>query len=816
MSEQDPTQAVDVDPLVDKVIQGRFKLKKRLGTGGMGSVYVAEQLTFTRSVALKLLRPDIAGDEEFVRRFKLEAERAARTPHPRIVPIYDFGQAETGELFIAMEYVLGETLASLMDRGRLPIARSVSFGAQLADALHCVHEAGVVHRDVKPLNVMIRQGSDDLVLMDFGIARDVDDKEHLTRTGASPIGTPRYMAPEQILRNEVSCQSDIYSWGVVMFGMLAGRLPFEARDWAGITYQHVHEPPPLLSKLCPEVSPELAAIVMRALAKNPDERQRTMAEVAASLRALRTLTVDPRAGKAMDPVGQGPEPPLPRRLAAAPWRYAVVAAPIVALVAIGSGVLRTSWLDPSGQRPPDETHATAKPQAAEATKEVSPPAASRPGVETIAFSMPVDDRDITAVGMVDGTIGRYAENPDLLLADLRADARRQALEKAVGIFVARGDLDQQYEAIEEEFFTHTELVDQLSDDAKPRRSEAGLVYLPARANVRIQDLRRLIFRKSRDQRLALIRAQGDPLISVSVAIRDAERGSPIERSALAENVIKQRIRDFGYRVATPPAAGAGPPGGRGPDFAIESEAKLKPLSTRLAASGLTITKYVLTSWTVKCTELSTGEDIYFDNQLPKQRSWNDEDDALQEIGQQIADQFSQDFFAQHLPRTSRRSELKLLEVKSPEAVRLVGRELVALRSVVGIGMRESDGAATFEVYWYDQGPGGEQSFDGTVLAPLRRKLGTDCLEARSDVGAREVALRLADSCAEDLVARLEKLPPAALSEAPAARLEDVARSPEVMQHLLAINPSGVNALAERGVPDAVKAIRDARTRKVEL
>lgn len=277
------------DPFAGKVLDGRWRLVERLGAGGMGAVYLAEDLRFSgRKLAVKLLLPEFARSAEFVKRFRAEAKRAAAISHPRVVMVLDFGKAETGELFIAMEYVVGDTLSSLMREGPLPLARAIAFGVQLAEALHEVHEAGIVHRDVKPANVMIRKGSDDLKLMDFGVSRALDDDAehtHITRTGVA-VGTPAFMAPEQIAGGAISRQTDVYAFGVVLYAMLAGKRPFEASSPTVVQYQHVHEPPPPLRTVRPEVPEVLERIVLRALEKRPENRQRSMIEVAAALRAV--------------------------------------------------------------------------------------------------------------------------------------------------------------------------------------------------------------------------------------------------------------------------------------------------------------------------------------------------------------------------------------------------------------------------------------------------------------------------------------------------------------------------------------------------
>ena len=432
-----PSPPSSADPLAGKLIEGRWRLLEKLGEGGMGAVYLAEQLSIRgRRVAVKLLRAELAQNDEFVRRFRGEAERATAVSDPRIVTVLDFGQAASGELFLVMEYVAGDTLSAVMRAGPLPVARAVSLGAQLADALHRVHEAGIVHRDVKPDNVMVLRDSDDLKLMDFGIARDVDDleKTHLTQTGII-VGTPAFMAPEQITGGAISRQTDIYAWGVVVYTMLAGRRPFTATSASAMQYMHVHEIPPPLHQVQPGVPQALERAVMRALEKKPENRQRTMAEVATALRAVpvsapaepvpRSERVagsvgggaaasgdQPPASPAGTPVVDEPQPrapaapvaeptlePTPEGTQGRPRRGALAIATLAVLILAGAvafwaGPLRQAWspegrevdvrpsaADPTGEEP---ARREGVPDRA-ATQEAAPGAAEKEALTLAQF-----------------------------------------------------------------------------------------------------------------------------------------------------------------------------------------------------------------------------------------------------------------------------------------------------------------------------------------------------------------------------------------------------------------------------------------------
>jgi serine/threonine protein kinase len=287
------TGKASVDPYIGQVFQqGRYRVLKKLGAGGMGTVYLAEQVRIERKVALKVLRRPEEDGDSFIRRFHHEARLAGAINHARVVTIYDFGEMDDGNLFLVMEYVPGDTLKTVIQQERpLPVQRAVMLGLQLAEALRAVHQAGVLHRDVKPENVVVREG-DEIKLMDFGIARQLDSEAqteltHLTRTGML-IGSPQYMAPEQIDgRGAISQQTDIYAWGTVLYEMLAGDVPFAAPTWQAVLLKHLHEPPQPVRQRRPEVPPDVEQIVMQTLEKDPQQRQQNMGEVIAALRKVR-------------------------------------------------------------------------------------------------------------------------------------------------------------------------------------------------------------------------------------------------------------------------------------------------------------------------------------------------------------------------------------------------------------------------------------------------------------------------------------------------------------------------------------------------
>jgi serine/threonine protein kinase len=257
---------------------GHYRLYEPIGTGGMATVYRGEQLTIQRTVAIKVLSSALAGDEEFVTRFRREAETAARLEHPHIVPVYDFG-AVGGVLYVVMRYLPGGTLAQRLKRFGLPsLADTADLLNQIASALDYAHKNGVVHRDIKPANILLDEEGR-AYLADFGIARLLNTAGTTITTG---IGTPAYMAPEQFTGGTIEPRTDIYALGVMLYVMTVGKLPFEADSQLGVAYQHINTspvPPIVESPALPVV---VSDAIVKALAKAPGDRPSTAESLAAA------------------------------------------------------------------------------------------------------------------------------------------------------------------------------------------------------------------------------------------------------------------------------------------------------------------------------------------------------------------------------------------------------------------------------------------------------------------------------------------------------------------------------------------------------
>lgn len=268
-----------------ELLSGRYELGEILGFGGMSEVHLARDTRLHRDVAVKVLRADLARDPSFYLRFRREAQNAAALNHPAIVAVYDTGEAETasGPLpYIVMEYVEGVTLRDIVHTdGPMPPKRALEVIADACQALNFSHQHGIIHRDVKPANIMISK-TGAVKVMDFGIARALADSSNVTQT-AAVIGTAQYLSPEQAKGEPVDARSDVYALGCVLYEMLTGEPPFVGDSPVAVAYQHVREDPVPPSARRSSISPELDAVVLKALSKNPDNRYQSAAEMRADL-----------------------------------------------------------------------------------------------------------------------------------------------------------------------------------------------------------------------------------------------------------------------------------------------------------------------------------------------------------------------------------------------------------------------------------------------------------------------------------------------------------------------------------------------------
>jgi predicted Ser/Thr protein kinase len=332
--------------MVGEVLSDRYELQELVGTGGMSSVYRAHDRLLERTVALKVLHEQYTGDEEYVERFRREARSVATLSHPNIVTVIDRGEHE-GRQFIVFEYVEGENLKRLIERrGPAPVTTALELAMQIARGLSFAHQQGLIHRDVKPQNVLMN-GDGQAKVTDFGIARSLDVKHGMTQTG-TVLGTSDYIAPEQAQGQRVGEHTDVYSLGVVLYEMLLNEVPFPGENFVAVAMRHINEEPPSIRDKRPDVPVRVEAAVHRAMAKDPHARFQTMAEFCQELEAC---LAEEQGTQVLPPSGGGLRPVRAKRRGMSPWPLILV---LLALLATGAVVAylvvhgAPNWGSPGG------------------------------------------------------------------------------------------------------------------------------------------------------------------------------------------------------------------------------------------------------------------------------------------------------------------------------------------------------------------------------------------------------------------------------------------------------------------------------------
>jgi tRNA A-37 threonylcarbamoyl transferase component Bud32 len=799
-------------PAIEKL--GKYEIRREIGRGAMGVVYEGYDPMIKRAVAIKTIRADQLAKEEagdILARFRREAQAAGRLTHPNIVAIYDFDE-DAGTSFIAMEYVEGRDLRDYFAANeRFAAKDAFRVMGEILAALEYSHARGVVHRDIKPANVFLQRDGT-VKVADFGIAHI--ESSSLTQAG-TVMGTPGYMSPEQVLGLPVDGRSDLFSAGVILYQFLTGERPFSGS--ATTTAQKVLKEDPLPpSTLNVQLPDAIDAVVRKALAKKPEERFQTAAEFAAALRAAAghraTSAPLPAASTAMDaatevhvpsaapgtvvraagaPVAapapaaqQAPAYAKPKSQATA---IAVVGAVVVAAVAVGMW----TWLQrPSA--PASVAASSAPPPAAPPAAAVSAaavpvapsttpaPVETAPAVSVSPAPKPAPGTMvITAVGVADPANPRYQGDAALLQQDLRADANGQLVQKALGLMVEPSSLAKNYDVLNDRLVTKSSgFVGNVVREGAPSTGKSGLVTLTTEAVVDVKAVQKSLNEMSRKERIQLIRAGGDPRIALKVSVRDADAPSAAPRaSPAAENLLKDRIRSFGFRTWSDTAEP-----GQVADFLVTGEARVRRLTTRLEASGITVTKYAVAALSVKCVDRATGEEIYYNTTLPKGTgSWATEEEALRAVGGKMADEFSRDFFLAHVNPASRR--VALVVDGLPEGTAdVVGREFASLPAVIAAKPRADGARRIWDLELGGSGSATDRLAAG-VFAPLNRKLGQSCFATAGSEGD-EVRATFDARCTDPAVlSRLETHPPAGLYAAPPGRTSGVVKNPDTLRKL---------------------------------
>jgi serine/threonine-protein kinase len=344
-----PTRIVTdqpVDPLIGRVIAGRYQILALIGVGGMGRVYMAEHVRMLRKCAVKVMNPDLALAADAVGRFNREAANAARVNHPNVAQVFDFGETEDGMLYLAMEYVEGETLRTIVAReAPLPLDRAADLTLQIADALAPAHHLGIVHRDLKPDNVLVTRQHDGVELVkvvDFGIAKTVqrepgEASQTITTAGVS-LGTPDYMSPEQLASEQLDSRSDLYALGLVLFNMLTGSQPYPPITSKETLIRRLTSKPMSLADAMPNADwpPALQSALDRALAPNAVDRYATVTEFAQDV----TIAAAQRNTETLRDTQPMLEAPIPMTEdSSSRWAQMIAAAALFLVVGIGAGTL---------------------------------------------------------------------------------------------------------------------------------------------------------------------------------------------------------------------------------------------------------------------------------------------------------------------------------------------------------------------------------------------------------------------------------------------------------------------------------------------
>lgn len=424
---------------------GDYELGAQIGQGGMGTVYEAIQLKLDRRVALKVLNTALAGDKDFQERFKREAKAAAAINHPNLIQVYDFGEQD-GTYFFAMEYVKGENLADRIKRsGRLPIQTAVHMIDQVARALEKAHSLGIIHRDVKPENILL-SAEGDVKLADLGLAKILNEDASMTITGTG-LGSPHYMAPEQAEDSgKVDHRADIYALGITLLNMVTGKRPFTGNSPMGIVMAHANKPLPTGRELGTDLPPELETVIHRMCAKKPDDRYADYASLRTELGLLKGDSPTPTDASSWSQTEILPEVAARQvadlsqaRATSNKLTYVFATVAIVAILLLALDRFRNHGDDPLKQAAISHTHGTSSKLTNAAIRPTNSPGGGRRRFEPAA-KFPVPDITKGIIHFEGASARRYPmplQNPSRLDEFPRLDANFATLLKDADSYAER-------------------------------------------------------------------------------------------------------------------------------------------------------------------------------------------------------------------------------------------------------------------------------------------------------------------------------------------------------------------------------------------
>lgn len=438
---------------------------------------------------------------------------------------------------------------------------------------------------------------------------------------------------------------------------------------------------------------------------------------------------------------------------------------------------------------------------------------------------------VTAEGLADANAETYKRDKGLMIDDLREDARRQAVEKAVGVYVDSSTLVENYTLIQDKVLTQTKgIIKSILKESPPWIGQDGFAHLLIKAEVYLGEVEEVLEEMTEFERVNLVKEHGNPRIAVAITIKDAKRGTDVEpeRSPVAENILKERIKSFGYRVWSLETSeklreeqaqrGLQRRGEqealsaahlKSADFTILGDAKFKTLAHKLPSSGITVEKFALTSWSVKCVDNHTGEEIYFNNQIPKKQSWADEDAALEDIGKTIGEEFSKEFFEDYLSQNTRIFEMHVLGLPTYDVGQMLKKEFIGLRPVINIDLKSFDasGLSVYEIEFAgDRGELG-RVINSSIIEPLNNKLGEPCFQLISAHGSVvEVRFESVNN-SDAITARFQTMPPASLVNTSAQRLNSLVKDPATKEKVAGLNPAGFQEQPAKQLMDPQKSLQ---------